>query len=320
MDKLSSSSYWLYGFVFLIVVSAVLVFVLFVLRGGFDSSKFSDREVEAGRLHVWDIFIVIGVMLAGMMAHHMVVIQVLGLNPEAADFGSLSGQVQVSLVILGQVISQLPAGILFIWRGRSRGGGLYSIGITTSRTMKCLSAGVVGWLCVTPVILTVMGAAGIIGTLTGSEPPEIGHDLLQVLVNSDSLPARCLMIFSAVCLAPILEELIFRGFVQTAILDLSIPAGGNGVRFNSGTFLMAIFFFLPGWNRRWGAILMASVIFVSIHLSVVTWHGWPGLFILAVFLGWLYERTGSLWPSMVAHGCFNMFNIVMALLVKDLSV
>ena len=43
-------------------------------------------------------------------------------------------------------------------------------------------------------------------------------------------------------------------------------------------------------------------------------HGlWIGLLVLGLVLGWMYERTGSLWPGIVLHTGFNALNIVLAL-------
>jgi len=42
------------------------------------------------------------------------------------------------------------------------------------------------------------------------------------------------------------------------------------------------------------------------------WQVLPSLFVLAVVLGWLYERTGSLLPSVLVHMGFNAINIALA--------
>ena len=90
-------------------------------------------------------------------------------------------------------------------------------------------------------------------------------------------------------IAPLLEEMVFRGLLQTLLIDTL------------------------GRRARWTAVLTASLIFALIHAAAVSWHGWPGLFVLGVVLGWLYERTGSLLPCYLAHALFNAANIAAAL-------
>ena len=92
----------------------------------------------------------------------------------------------------------------------------------------------------------------------------------------------------AVLVGPLLEEVVFRGLLQTLLIDTL------GRRF------------------RWTAVLIAAAVFALIHAGPVSWHGWPGLFVLGVVLGWLYERTGSLLPCYLAHALFNAANIAAA--------
>ena len=71
-----------------------------------------------------------------------------------------------------------------------------------------------------------------------------------------------------------------------------------------------------GETKRWGVVLVASFVFALIHANTATWENWqalPGLFVLGLVLGWLYERSGSLWPGIFLHMGFNSLNIAMAL-------
>ena len=45
------------------------------------------------------------------------------------------------------------------------------------------------------------------------------------------------------------------------------------------------------------------------------WHALPALFVLSLGLGWLYERTGSLWAVMLMHALFNASQITFTLLM-----
>lgn len=83
-------------------------------------------------------------------------------------------------------------------------------------------------------------------------------------------------ILGVVVAASVTEEILFRGLVQ------------RGLRHRLG---------------RWPAILLTSLAFALCHLNLL---GFLVLFALGLLLGWLYERSGSLWPPMAAHAANNL--------------
>ena len=89
----------------------------------------------------------------------------------------------------------------------------------------------------------------------------------------------------AIVIAPIFEELFFRGFIQ------------------------------PLLSRTFGVIagvLLTAVLFGSLHLMEYAWAWQYALFISlagAVF-GWLRARTNSIIPSTVMHGAFNAVSVI----------
>jgi membrane protease YdiL (CAAX protease family) len=107
-------------------------------------------------------------------------------------------------------------------------------------------------------------------------PPELPEGLL--------LPAGW-VVFSALALAvwtPIAEEVFFRGFV------------------------------LQGLANRWGfapALVLSSAVFAALHLA-------PALllpvFVTGLLLGFLYLRTGSLWPCIAVHAAQNLVAVLSA--------
>jgi membrane protease YdiL (CAAX protease family) len=79
-----------------------------------------------------------------------------------------------------------------------------------------------------------------------------------------------------VSVVPVLEEIVFRGFVQTP--------------------------FVRRWGR-WPGVAMSSTVFALAHLSDV--QAVLPLFVLAMALGWLRERTGSLAAPIALHVANN---------------
>ncbi|HZZ43811.1 MAG TPA: CPBP family intramembrane glutamic endopeptidase [Tepidisphaeraceae bacterium] len=126
------------------------------------------------------------------------------------------------------------------------------------------------------------------------------HELLRAMKDSSNPAIRWLLITGAVLIAPVTEELLFRGLFQT----LLVWAYNNLSRSQSSP---------PTASRliagRWLAILVSSVIFASIH------DKWsiPPIFILAICLGFTYERTGNLWVNITVHSLFNAFQTIVFL-------
>ena len=75
--------------------------------------------------------------------------------------------------------------------------------------------------------------------------------------------------------APLKEELIFRGLLYPPLRETY--GKGKG-------------------------ILLTGLFFATLHLDLVRFLP---LFLGGVVLAWLYECTGSLWPTVVAHGTWN---------------
>ncbi len=81
--------------------------------------------------------------------------------------------------------------------------------------------------------------------------------------------------------APIVEELVFRGFIQ----------GSLQKRFRHGT-----------------ALLVTAVWFTLIHFNPIEF---PGLFAFALVLGWCFKKTQRLGLSIWAHLAFNATALVL---------
>jgi len=91
---------------------------------------------------------------------------------------------------------------------------------------------------------------------------------------------------AAVVIAPLAEEAFFRGFVFA------------GLRQRLGVV---------------GAVLVSAAVFGAVHLDLATFL--PVAF-LGLLLTLLYEATGSLYPSIIAHACNNGFGLLLAYLLE----
>lgn len=108
--------------------------------------------------------------------------------------------------------------------------------------------------------------------LLGTPPPQSFALAVQGSAHNWEL---VLLLFLGGVAAPLKEELIFRGMLYPPLRQ----AYGRGL-----------------------GIVLTSLFFALLHLDVVRF---VPLFLGGVVLAWLYERTGSLWPSIIAHGTWN---------------
>lgn len=110
-----------------------------------------------------------------------------------------------------------------------------------------------------------------------------GHPVTQNVAQIDRSASPVLQLVLSlvvVTAGPVVEELLFRGVLLSALLR-RLPTG---------------------W-----AVAACALLFGAVHLPGLDyrWYALPDLMLLAVALCWLRLKSGSLWPSMVAHACNN---------------
>ncbi|HET6588118.1 MAG TPA: CPBP family intramembrane glutamic endopeptidase [Oleiagrimonas sp.] len=96
-----------------------------------------------------------------------------------------------------------------------------------------------------------------------------------------SLGMRVTLAVLVVCVAPLVEELIFRGVLLSGLMSRM----------------------KAGW-----AVALSALIFGCVHLPdfKFAWYAIPALVLLGVVLALLRLRTRSLWPAMAAHAANNL--------------
>ena len=113
-----------------------------------------------------------------------------------------------------------------------------------------------------------------------------------------AIPAIVLVV---IVFGPAVEELVFRGAVFNGLYRLtrmvSMHRSGKENPPRGVSFILSA--------------LVSSMIFALLHLEPVLL---PAIFMLAVILCWLFERTGSLLPPFVAHATFNSLAVLLIIL------
>ncbi|MEI7510822.1 MAG: CPBP family intramembrane glutamic endopeptidase [Candidatus Peregrinibacteria bacterium] len=107
---------------------------------------------------------------------------------------------------------------------------------------------------------------------------------LSFLIQNKLVPIPFLFVFAGI-LAPLTEELVFRGFLLPSVME--------------------------HLGYVWGVVI-SSAVFALVHL-VFDPMTLLVMFLLGVLLSILYIRTKSLWPGIIFHGINNTIGIYFAI-------
>ena len=168
---------------------------------------------------------------------------------------------------------------------------LKGFGLNIRTIIKDFFMGFVNLLATWPLMMAAITMTMFIAEfIWGAEYQMQQHQQLEMISEYTQWPLRIMIVFVAVIIAPLLEEMLFRGFVQTTIRS-----------------------FFNIRNSAWPAIAASSVFFAIMHEDP---GHWPALFILGVCLGYSYEKSGSLLRPIVIHLFFHAYSITAALFLE----
>lgn len=137
-------------------------------------------------------------------------------------------------------------------------------------------------MMVVNLILFFSGWQGWVEDAFGSQPQEA----VRQISETKDVALLVAIVVSAVVVAPIAEELIFRGYLYPVVKRFS---------------------------DRWFAALFTGVLFGVIHYNFMSL---PMLAFMGVVLVVLYEVTGSLWVTIGCHAAFNGTSVGLMLLTR----
>lgn len=183
---------------------------------------------------------------------------------------------------------------------------LKGFGLDIKTIFRDFFAAFINLLAVWPLMEAALLLTLYVGKLIWGADYQIEpHDALESITQYSQLPVRISIVVVAVVAAPVVEELIFRGMLQTMIRSyLSArrsPLVAQGTGYEEGA---------AERSGAWPAIIISSALFASIH--AIPAH-WPALFILGVCLGYSYEKSGSLLRPFFIHSFFNAIMVTVAL-------
>jgi membrane protease YdiL (CAAX protease family) len=188
-----------------------------------------------------------------------------------------TGLSQEETVVYGGASELIPLAVMLAATIFTRPDGIRQTGVAIRRVPIGVIGGILGIAIVLPLIIYVDGFTE--WALEHWKQPHPAHELLEILKSNPPAWLRAADVISAGLVAPLAEEMFFRGILQTLFRNL--------------------------FNNSWLAIVLSAAAFALVH----HWWTWPQIFFLGFCLGYAYERTGNLWVTITMHAMFNLTSI-----------
>ena len=278
-----------YHLLFLVVGSAVAIGVIFsktrLFRGG-GLDRGGARDPTSHPAVLWLFAAIVVILLQGMAAG--LVRDWMDIGPMKDALGGVKVRGAVALAAGGVGLAAAIGMAVLLARPTSGRGGERS-GLRVRLVDVPIG---LGWFALAYPIVGLGGwlaAAAARRFLDASADP-IAHETLSDITKSSGNPWAWGLIFGAAFAAPVVEELVYRGMVQSAVRRVVRSA--------------------------WAAVVITSAGFCLMHWTVVpegSRHQLVTLLLLSVAFGAAFERTRSIGVPIVMHACFNGLNILLAL-------
>ena len=261
-----------------------------------------------------DIVVIVVMMLLTQLAARWCVGSWYEIEP-AAGLDEWTEQHVAAMLLAGSVANLLTVFLAWLHMWRLVGATLRDLGIDLKKAAADTRAGVAAFLMLAVYVYAVQTI------LTRLVPPS--HPIVTLLTRPAAARFYLIAGLAAVIVAPIAEEYVYRVLLQGWLENVSAairawranPAGDRddlvlllvgqwevapGLRpLNVGHLAPTAQKPLPpGWP-----IVVSALVFALMH-----WGHGPdpvALFILALGLGYLYQRTGRVWPCIVVHSLVN---------------
>ena len=204
------------------------------------------------------------------LAFFGVLVGVYMLKNGVMEMPDVSGSEYMSVIMWAQFLSTLSIG-LHVILGKYVSVDVFKLKIPNKWSILIASA----------VFIVVMGLwTNYFSELAGL--PDNMKDVFEQMMNNP------LGIISIVVMAPLVEELLFRGAIQG--------------------------YLMRKWNMPYLGIVISSLIFGVVHGNPAQI---PFAFVVGMSLGWMYYLTGSLIPGILMHFINNGSSVLLYALSGD---
>ena len=207
------------------------------------------------------------------------------MKTEFAFFKNENFKMIFDTIILDLIVLSVILG--FLWNIHRK--KLASLGFAKENMAKNIFYGVSGYVAVVPLIIIIGILAYIALNFLKLKPPP--QPIVGLFLAEKSAGLIFVSTLIAAIFGPIIEEIFFRGVMY------------NAVKRKLGIF----------W-----VILITSILFSFLHVHALEYFlvGFIPIMILGIVLAYLYEKTGSLIPSITLHILNNVGSVFMVFMYK----
>ncbi|MHC4619404.1 MAG: lysostaphin resistance A-like protein [Planctomycetota bacterium] len=199
------------------------------------------------------------------------------------------------ILSIGSIIG---TGVIILLARRHFARRLKGFGLNLKTMPRDFFAALANLISIYPLVFGALILTILVGKLISGPGFEMQkHQELEMIEAYSQMQVKIMVVLTAVVVVPVFEEMLFRGLFQTTMRSyLTGFAPLQGLRKNG---------FMP-----WLSIVLSSLLFAAVHANA---GHWPALFVLAVCMGYAYEKSGSLLRPIFIHSFFNAVNITAAL-------
>ncbi len=185
------------------------------------------------------------------------------------------------------IMNVVGISVIFYFIIRKYGQKTDVIGLSTKKFFKGVFYGVAGYIALLPVLIIIMVITYFVTKMFDYKPPV--QPIVEIFMEEKGTAVLWFSTLFAAIFSPVAEEIFFRGFVYNAL------------------------------KRKWSVFLsmfITAAIFALLHAHIV---GFLPILALGFLLVYLYEKTGSLVPSICVHVIHNVGMVVLVFLVRGLG-
>ncbi len=164
---------------------------------------------------------------------------------------------------------------------------LISLGLTLKNFAREIRVGLLGYIAFIPILISIFIIVIVIVHITNYKPQP--QPIFEIFFEEKRTNVLTSLIILISIIGPITEEMFFRGLAYSAL------------------------------KRRLGAVfagLVSASVFALLHANIV---GFFPILGLGLLLTYLYEKSGSLIPSITVHMLHNSILTIFMLAIKELT-
>lgn len=190
-------------------------------------------------------------------------------------------------ILLSNIIFLIVGAVIFALASFSRGRKPKHVFGLRKRSKKYIIIITMAGIFVAYIAVFIGSVISNFLLSTGEPKKEDLQEIVQTLMTNDDISLKIAIALSAIIFAPLIEEVIFRGYLYPVIKRFSHP----------------IF-----------SCVITSLLFAVIHSNL---EGLMPLFLLAIVLTIFYEISKSIWVPILMHACFNGVNTISILILTN---